>query len=222
MEFLHTYGLFFLKGLGTTLLLAVLALFIGFFLALMLALGLMSKKSLLRLPSQGFVYFIRGTPLLVQIFLIYYGAGQFSFLKSTILWKALKEPFFCAVTALSMSTGAYASVLFKEAILSIPKGEVAACKALGFSNWQMGRFILLPRAFRLVLPMYVNEIIIIIKSTSLASTITLFDLMAATRQVIAITYATKEALLVAGLIYLMFNFLVLAFGKWLERRWQLS
>jgi len=121
-----------------------------------------------------------------------------------------------------MNTGAYASVLLREAVLSIPKGEIAACKALGFSTWQMGRYILFPRAYRLVLPLYINEIIIVIKSTSLASTITLLDLMGATRQVIAITYANKECLLIAGFLYLVCNMIVLAFGKWLERSWEIG
>jgi len=207
-----------LQGTATTLLLMACALAIGIFLALIMTLCAISRHSLLRWPVNAIVFFIRGTPLLVQIFLIYYGSGQFDWLKASPLWIVLREPFACAVIALAINTASYTTVLLKGAIEAIPEGEVIACQALGMSRLLMMRYIILPRAFRIVLPAYSNEVVIVLKGTSLASTITILDLMGVTNQIIASTYATMEFLAIAGVIYLGLNALLMMGFKAVERR----
>lgn len=205
-------------GLLITVLLMMSALVLGIVLALLMTFALISNRIYFMAPVQAVVFFIRGTPLLVQIFLIYFGSGQFDALKNSFLWPILREPFACAVIALALNTAAYTTVLFKGAICSVPENEVAACQALGMSRCLMLRRIILPRAFRMVLPAYSNEVIIVLKSTSLASTITILDLMGVTHKIIAQTYLTVEFLAVAGVIYLLLNSLVVTLFKCIERR----
>lgn len=209
-----------LNGVIMTIGLMIGALLLGIMLALLLTLGLVSKKKIFHRPANALVFFVRGTPLLVQIFLIYYGSGQFEWLQNSPLWVVLKEPFFCAVIALAINTGAYTSVLLKGAIDAIPEGEILACQALGMSTGLMMRRIMLPRAFRIMLSSYSNEVVIVLKGTSLASTITLLDLMGVTDQIIANTYATMEFLLVAGVIYLILNGLIMLGFRYLESKGQ--
>ncbi len=206
------------SGAAITLELMALALLIGLSLALMLTLLSESHRVYLKAPVDVFVFIIRGTPLLVQIFIIYYGSGQFAWLRETFLWTVLKAPFGCAVIALALNTSAYTTVLLRGAIRSIPKGEIEACYALGFSRWQMLHRIVIPRAFRLALPAYSNEVVMILKGTSLASTITLMDLMGVTRHISAITYETIPLFIMAGIIYLILNGLIMAAFRRLEKK----
>ena len=208
----------FLHGLMVTIGLMSCALALGILLALCMTLAVISKCSFMRAPVNAFVFFMRGTPLLVQIFLIYYGSGQFDWLKASPLWVVLREPFACAVIAFALNTAAYTTVLLKGAIASVPENEVAACHALGMSRPLMLRRIIFPRAIRIALPAYSNEVIMMLKGTSLASTITLLDLMGVTNQVIAKTYATMEFLCVAGVLYLGLNVIIVGLFKLFERR----
>src|SRR5262249_7460180 len=153
------------------------SLMLGLILALLMTLGLLSKRCYLVIPIKLYLFFLRGTPLLVQIFLIYYGSAQFDWLKASPLWNIFQNPFLCAVLALAFNTSAYTTVLLKGAIDSVPENEVIACTALGMSKLLMFRRIILPRAIRIALPAYSNEVIMILKGTSLASTITILDLM---------------------------------------------
>jgi arginine transport system permease protein len=193
------------NGLGLTLILTISALILGAFLACLMALGLLSNRAYIKRPIDIWVFFIRGTPVLVQIFLIYFGLGQFDWIRLSPLWVVLQSPFACAVIALAINTSAYTTVLLKGAIQSVPEGEIMACKALGMSSPLMMRRIVFPRALRIALPAYTNEVIIILKTTSLASTITLLDLMGITNQMIANTYQTIPLLCLAGAVYLVFN-----------------
>jgi len=206
------------QGLITTLLLMASALILGMALSLLLTLGAISKHAYLRAPVNAWVFFIRGTPLLVQIFLIYYGSGQFTWLKESVLWVAFREPFFCATLALAFNTSAYTTVLLKSAIDAVPANEVMACHALGMSRALMLRRIIFPRALRIALPAYSNEVVIILKGTTLASTITILDLMGMTNKIIGLTYETMEYLAFAGVIYLIFNVIFIGIFKLLERR----
>ncbi|HVV69556.1 MAG TPA: ABC transporter permease [Gammaproteobacteria bacterium] len=208
----------FLHGLMVTIGLMACALALGLVLALLMTLAAISKYPLLRAPVNAFVFFMRGTPLLVQIFLIYYGSGQFDWLKASPLWILLREPFACAVIAFALNTSAYTTVLLKGAIASVPENEVAAAAALGMSRGLMLRRIIFPRAMRMALPAYSNEVIMMLKGTSLASTITLLDLMGVTNQIIAKTYATMEFLCIAGILYLCLNVIIVGLFKMLERR----
>jgi len=207
-----------LGGLVVSLELTVLSLIFGMVLALPLAALRTARNPLLWMPAYGYITFFRGTPLLVQIFLIYYGTGQFEWIKATPLWPLLREAYWCAILAFSLNTAAYTAEILRGAIQAVPRGEIEGALALGMSRWLVFRLISLPRAFRLALPAYGNEIILVIKSSSLASTITLLDITGVARTLVAHTYAPYEIFLVAGALYLV---LVLATTRLLaavERR----
>jgi polar amino acid transport system permease protein len=192
-----------LGGLAVTLELTVLSLIFGMVLALPLAALRTTRNPLLWMPAYGYITFFRGTPLLVQIFLIYYGTGQFDWIRATPLWPILREAYWCAILAFSMNTAAYTAEILRGAIEAVPRGEIEGGLALGMSRWLVFRLISLPRAFRLALPAYGNEIILVIKSSSLASTITLLDITGVARTLVAHTYAPYEVFLVAGALYLV-------------------
>lgn len=198
----------FLIGTMVTLELTISSLAIGFVLAILLVLGDFAKGNIIKLPIKTFVAFMRGTPLLVQIFIIYYGLSQFEWLRVTLFWSVLKEPFACALIALALNTSAYTMVIFRGAINSIPKGEIEACKALGMSTGMMVFRILLPRAIKLSLPAYSNEVIMILQGTSLASTITILELTGVTKQLISQTYEVMELFILSGVIYLILTMVV--------------
>jgi len=206
------------NGIGMTLLLTLAALILGGFLACLMTLCLISPVIYLKAPVASFIFFIRGTPLLVQIFLIYFGLGQFDWLRESPLWFILREPFGCAVIALALNTSAYTAVLFKGAIDSVPQGEILACKALGMSRTLMLKRVIFPRAMRIVLPAYSNEVVIILKSTSLVSTITLLDLMGVTNQIIAENYQTLPFLCLAAAIYLTLNVTIMGVFRHAEKK----
>jgi arginine transport system permease protein len=212
------YFLSMLNGLGITLILMLASVFFGFLLALLFTAGQLTSRLWIKKPIEALSFFIRGTPLLVQLFLIYYGSGQFDFIRDSILWDVLRSPMACAIIALSLNTACYTSVLLLGAIQSVPKNEIDACAALGMSKWQAIRRIIFPIAFRIALPAYSNEVIIILKCTSLASTITLLDLMGVTQQLISQTYQTIQLYCLAGAIYLVLNVFILSVFHQIEAR----
>lgn len=194
-----------LDGVWLTLELVVLSGLIGMLLAVPLALMRVAKSPLWWMPAYGYIFFFRGTPLLVQIFLVYYGLSQFDLIRNAgWLWdQVLSKPYWCAIIAFSLNTAAYTAELLRGAMQAVPRGEVEAAQALGMSRAAQYRDIILPRAFRIILPAYGNEVILMLKGSALASTITLLDLMGATRNVIARTYMNMEFFLLAGLMYLI-------------------
>lgn len=202
----------------TTVELVVVSLLVGATIAVPLALMRVSPRPWLNLPAYGYIFFFRGTPLLVQIFLIYYGLGQFVTVRESVLWPILREPYWCAIIAFSLNTAAYTGEILRGAILAVPAGEVEATKAFGMSKALAYRRIILPRAFRIALPAYGNEIILMLKGSALASTITLLDLTGMARTIIARTYTPVEIFLAAGVIYLVLTFLFTRAWALLERR----
>ena len=156
-----------------TLKLLAASLFFGLFVGLFFALLRVGKNKFLRGFSYSFSYVFRGTPLLVQIFIIYFGLGQIEYLRSTILWTVLKEPYWCAIIAFSLNTGAYTSEILRSAFETIKKGYTEAGKSLGLKYSTIFYKIHLPIAVKQSLPAYGNEIILMLKGTSLASTVTL-------------------------------------------------
>lgn len=206
-----------LNGLFITLILMLASVGVGLLLAILLTLGSISENTFIKKPIDLFIFFIRGTPLLVQLFLIYYGIGQFEWIRNSVFWIVLREPMACAIMTLSINTACYTSILLKGAIHSVPKSEKVACEALGMSKWLALRRIIFPRAFRIALPAYSNEVIIVLKCTSLASTITLLDLMGVTQQLITQTYDTVRLYIIAGIIYLALNAIIMGIFKLLER-----
>ncbi|MFT2112047.1 ABC transporter permease [Marinomonas sp. 2405UD68-3] len=207
-----------LDGAWVTMQLVLLSIVLGAILALPVALARISASPWVRAFPFLYIFFFRGTPLLVQIFLVYYGASQFEVVKESIFWPILREPFWCAIIAFTLNTSAYTAEIFRGAIQAIPVGEVEACKVVGMTKVQMYRRILLPRAFGIVLPAYGNEIILMLKCSALASTITLLDLTGMARTIIARTYTPIEIFLAAGVIYLVISMAIIAIFKQVEKR----
>jgi octopine/nopaline transport system permease protein len=207
-----------LAGVPMTLRLAFLSLFLGFFLAVLLAVLRTSGIRPLEWLVKAYVYVFRGTPLLVQIFLIYYGTGQFDLIKQSFMWPVLREAYWCAIIALTLNTGAYTSEIIRGGIEAVPWGQVEAAKACGMNAWLRFRRVVFPQAIRQALPGYGNEIILMIKSTSLASTITLLEITGIARKIISQTYAPMELFIMAGAIYLTIIFVVTRAVRWIELR----
>ena len=205
-----------LSGLDNTLLLLLVSLPIGFILALIFALGRVSKIRLLSSTIASYIFIIRGTPLLVQIYLIYFGLGSVKFIRESFLWYALKEPFWCGVIALTINTVAYGAEIFRGGIQSIEKGQVESGLSLGFGKFMLLRKVILPIAIRKVLPSYGNELILMVKATSLVSLTTYMEMTGLARKIMAKTFAPVEAFIAAGILYLMLNFLMVQFVKYLE------
>jgi octopine/nopaline transport system permease protein len=206
-----------LSGVPTTLTLVVSSLLLGFVFAVILAQMRLSNNLLMSRLAYGYVYVFRSTPLLVQIFLIYYGSGQFrEFLESVGLWYFLREPYFCAILALTMNTAAYTAEIIRGGILSVPWGQLEAGRAVGMSGVTLFRRIVFPVAIRQALPAYGNEIILMVKSTSLASTITILEVTGIAKKIIAATFAPMEVFIIAGAIYLSINFIVTRGIQWIE------
>ena len=208
-----------LGGVDETLLLAASALVIGFGLAVPLALMSLSRNIVLRALAGGYVYVFRSTPLLVQIFLIYYGSGQFrAELESVGLWVLFRESWFCAIFAFSLNTAAYTSQIIRGGLQSVPHGQVEAARAVGMSSWTAFHRIVFPVAIRQALPAYGNEIILMVKATSLASTITIIEVTAVAKKIISATYQPIEVFLIAGAIYLGINFVLTRAVAFAEQR----
>ena len=206
-----------LAGVPVTLTLVVSSLLLGFVFAVILAQMRLSGNLLLSNLAYAYVYVFRSTPLLVQIFLIYYGSGQFREpLESVGLWYFLREPYFCAILALTMNTAAYTAEIIRGGILSVPWGQLEAGRAIGMSGATLFRRIVFPVAVRQALPAYGNEIILMVKSTSLASTITLLEVTGIAKKIIAETFQPMEVFIIAGAIYLTMNFIVTRGVQWLE------
>lgn len=208
-----TYLTNFLSGTLITVFLTMSSIALGLCLAIGITICSTFAYQWIKKPVDMFVFFITGTPLLVQIFLLYYGIGQFEWIRNSSAWVLLREPMACAIIAFSVNTAAYTSVLLRGAIQSVPKSEVAACEALAMSKWQAFRYVIFPRAFRLAIPAYSNEVIMILKSTSLASTITILDIMGVTQALIAQTYQPIEWYVIAGMIYLILNTVIMTLFK---------
>ncbi len=224
IEFLNSiqnsliYKNFFLvlSGLDNTILLLLISLPLGFVLALLFALGRVSKITLLSRTIASYIFIIRGTPLLVQIYLIYFGLGSVKFIRESFLWYALKEPFWCGVIALTINTVAYGAEIFRGGIQSIEKSQVESGLSLGFGKFLLLRKIILPIAIRKVLPSYGNELILMVKATSLVSLTTYMEMTGIARKIMAKTFAPVEAFIAAGILYLFLNFLMVQFVKYLE------
>ncbi len=208
-------------GAGVTLQLLVLALVLGLAAALPLALLRSLPSAWAWRPVWAFTYLIRGTPLLVQLFLLYYGLAQFEAVREGWLWPWLRSAWFCAVAAFAINTCAYTTEILHGAMRAVPHGEVEAARALGMSRWTTLRRIVLPSALRRSLPAYSNEVVLMLHGTALASVVTLHDLTGVAREVNAIHYLPFEAFITAALCYLVITLVLVAGFRAAERRWLL-
>ncbi|MBC7004180.1 arginine ABC transporter permease ArtM [Photobacterium sp. BZF1] len=206
-----------LDGLVVSLELTAASLLVGCTLALLMTLTLILKTPGLHWLSRGIITLFTGTPLLVQIFLIYYGPGQFEWVRESIFWQWLSQPWFCAMLALALNTAAYSTQLFKGAFNAIPSGQWQACKALGM-NTKTTLGVLLPYAIRRAIPAYSNEVILVFKGTSLASTITIMDIMGYAQRINAQTYDTLMVFSVAGAFYLTVNGVLTLIFRQVEKK----
>ena len=170
----------------------------------------------MRIPVKTYIYIFRGTPLLIQIFIIYYGLSQFDWLRESILWNIFKQAYWCAVIAFSLNTAAYTAEIFRGAILQTPKGEIEAAEACGMSRFDQYRHIILPSALRRSIPMYGNEVIFMLHATVLAGVITLVDLFGAAKIINSRHYAPFESYISAGLFYLAITFTIVFIFKLAE------
>jgi octopine/nopaline transport system permease protein len=202
-----------------TLKLLSASLIIGLFIGFLFAVLRLSKNSFINKFAYGYSYLFRGTPLLVQIFIIYYGLGQIEWLRSTFLWVILKEPYWCAIIAFALNTGAYTSEILRSAFQTIKPGIIEAGKSLGISSKIILYKIQIPVAIRQSLPAYGNEIILMMKGTSLASTVTLMDITGVAKHIVSTTYKPLEVFLLAGGIYLFMTFIIHNLVKYLEKKY---
>ena len=202
-----------------TLKLLSVSLILGLFIGLGFAILRMNNNKLINKFAYGYSYIFRGTPLLVQIFIIYFGLGQIEYLRTTFLWVVLKEPYWCAIIAFSLNTGAYTSEILRSAFQTIKKGYIEAAQSLGVTKKITFYRIQLPIAIKQSLPAYGNEIILMLKGTSLASVITIMDLMGEARKVNVLTFKPFEAFITAGIIYLFITFIIHNIIKYLEKKY---
>ncbi|MBB5463717.1 ABC transporter permease [Paraburkholderia sp. Cpub6] len=221
MDFQLIYESFpkLLAAVPATVALASVSLFVGFLLAVPVALARLSHSRLLASLGYGYVYVLRSTPLLVQMFLIYYGSGQFRIVLEHLgLWALFRDAWFCAILALSLNTAAYTSEIIRGGVQSVPWGQIEAARSIGMSSVLLFRRIVFPIAMRQALPAYGSELMIMIKSTSLASTITIVEVTGVAKQIISESYRPLEVFLIAGCIYLSMNFLISRVIFMIERR----
>ena len=211
-----------LNAAAITLKLLSVSLIIGLFIGLLFAILRLNKNIFINRFAYGYSYLFRGTPLLVQIFIIYFGLGQIEYLRTTFLWTILKEPYWCAIIAFALNTGAYTSEILRSAFQTIKPGIIEAGKSLGISNKIIFYKIQIPIAIRQSLPAYGNEIILMMKGTSLASTVTLMDLTGVAKYIISTTFRPVEVFIVAGGIYLFMTFIIHNVIKFLEKKYSFN
>lgn len=214
-ENIHLY----IEGAWVTAQLVFLALVAGLCIAVPVALLRTSRNPVVNTIPWLYTYFFRGTPLLVQLFMIYHGLGQFEAIQDSFLWPILREAYWCALIAFALNTGAYTAEILRGAIEQTPWGEVEAAKAVGMNKVTRYRRIVLPGAFRRALPAYGNEVIFMLHGSVVASVVTLVDILGAARIVNARYFSPWEAYITAGLFYLVLTFGIVFLFKQLEKRW---
>ena len=222
-DWLPKYGPLLLEGLWRTVLLVILSGLIGNTLAVLVGFGRISRNPVIASATLAFTSVIRGTPLLVQIFLMYYGLGSvfagWDAIHDTFLWAYLREGFWYMVAALAISTAGYTGEVVRVALLSVPRGEIEAGRAFGMSSFKVIRLIWLPRALAGVLPTLAGETVLLLKSTALASTITVVDLLGAANVIRAQTFRTYEPLLFVAAGYFLLTMVIERAFKVVEARY---
>lgn len=217
LDILAQYGQRYLDGAWITVQLLVMASVLGLALAVPLALARVSADTVLSNLAYAYIYAFRGTPLLIQLFLIYFGLGQFEAVRDSFAWPVLRDEYWCGLIALTLNTAAYVAEILRGGIQGVPRGEVEAGRAAGMSPALLYRRLVLPKAFRIAWPAYGNEVVLLLKGSALVSTITVLDLMGQTRTIYARNYSL-DTFVYAGLIYLAITF-VLTRGFRLAERW---
>src|SRR5471030_1767459 len=216
--FLRDTMLKLLAALPTTLGLFFCSLALGGLLSLVIVSLRVSRNPLLSYFARGYMTVFRGSPLLIQMFLLYYGLGQFETVRASLFWPVLRSPYLCAVLALALCTAGYTAEIIRSGLLSIPHGQIEAGLANGMSRWVLIRRIIAPIALRYALPAYSTEAILLVKSTALASLVTVWDVTGVAQQIIQRTYRTMEVFICAAAIYLVLNFIIVRALGMLEKK----
>jgi arginine/ornithine transport system permease protein len=209
----------FERGIRVTLTLLAISLATGLVASVPLAVARVSPRRWLSIPVWLFTYVIRGTPLLVQLFMIYYGLAQFEWIRDSAAWVMLKSAWFCAWLAFALNTTAYTTEIFAGALRSLPVGDLEAARSLGMSEAQVYVRILLPGALRRALPQYGNEVVMMLHATAIASTVTLVDVTRVARDVYTNHLLPVEAFGMAALVYLALTALLVGGFRLLEARY---
>lgn len=190
-------------GIWLSLLITVSAFVLGQIFALPIALALTSTKKWLRYPASTYTFMVRGSPLLVQLFIVYYGLGQVEFIRESFLWPLLRSALYCAIITIGLNSAAYTAEVIAGAIRQLPNGQTEAASALGLRKFTALRKVIFPQVYRSILPALGNELVLVMKGSTLASAVTVMEMTGAARVFVAKTYAPFETFLVAGAIYLI-------------------
>lgn len=209
----------FALGIWNTVHLVALALLIGGLASIPLAIARAARVPVLSPLIGGYVYVFRGTPLLIQLYLIYYGLGQFDFIREGPMWTILRNAWWCTLIAFTLNTAAYTTEIFRGAIEATPYGEVEAAKACGMSPWKRYRRIVLPSAFRRALPAYSNEVIFMLHGSVVASLVTVQDIFGVGRMINGRYYIVYEGYIAAAVLYLILTFAIARAFKLWEKKW---
>ncbi len=209
----------FAAGVWMTLQLTAIALAVGFLIALPAGMARARRVPWVSPAINGYVYLFRGTPLLVQTYLVYYGLSQFEWIRASWAWTFLRDPWWCAVIAFSLNSGAYATEIIRGAVETTPKGELEAARALGLTPRQVDGLVLIPSALRRALPQYGNEVVFMMHGSVVASVITLQDILGAGRTLNSRYYLAYEGILTAALLYMAITFLLVAIFRQMEKRY---
>lgn len=217
LSLLVDYGDRLWDGTLITLKLLFWSSIVGLLLALPLSLARSSRYKRFSVPAYLYIYLFRGTPLLIQLFIIYYGLSQFSWVTDSILWNVLGDAEWCGLIGLTLNTAAYTAEILRGGIRAVPRGEIEAAEAFGMGWWKLQRRIILPRALRIAWPAYANEVILLLKGSALVSTIAVWDLMGETRSIFSRTYAL-DIFFYAGLVYFFLTFTLTVIFSQVEKR----
>jgi octopine/nopaline transport system permease protein len=218
LPFLTSTLLKLLAALPTTLSLFFASLALGLAWSCVIVTMRVSRYPWFSYPARGYIALFRGTPLMIQMFLIYYGLGQFPLVRESFAWSVLRSPYGCAIVSLALCTAGYTAEIIRGGLLSVPHGQIEAGMAIGLSRWQLLHRIILPVTLRQALPAYSTEAVLLVKSTALASLLTVWDVTGVAQQIIQRSYRTMEVFACAALIYLVLNFLVVRAVGWFESR----
>lgn len=209
----------FAQGVWITLQLTLLSLAAGFVIALPCGLARARRTPVAAPLINAYVYLFRGTPLLVQLYLVYYGLSQFEAVRDSFAWPLLREAWWCALITFSLNSGAYATEIIRGAVETTPDGELEAARALGLKPWQVTGLILIPSALRRALPQYGNEVVFMLHGSVVASVITIQDILGAGRTLNAKFYVAYEGFLTAAALYMILTFVFVQVFRALEARY---
>lgn len=218
INFLWDTLLKLLAAAPMTIELFIISLFFGGVLSLFILYLRLNSNPFFSFTANIYVLVFRGTPLMIQLFLIYYGLGQLEWIQESIFWPLLREPFWCAVLSISLCTAAYTSEILRGGVLAVPLGQIEAGKAVGMSRWLIIRRIFAPITLRHALPAYSTEAIMIIKSTTLASLVTVLEMTGVAQQIIQRSYRTMEVFICSAILYLLINYIIIRLYGLLEKR----